>query len=113
MNLHVEVDSMQLAYKKDRNPSVHLYGNIIDAGKINCRFIMHAGPYATKLEFTRAVIFDGRDPIETALAVKNQLVEFVKSCDLIPEVLREQLMHTIYDHHKQPRKTGSIKNILR
>jgi hypothetical protein len=105
MELNVVVDSMQLAYKKDRQPSIHLYGNVIDAGKISCRFIMHGGPYKSKLEFTRAVIFDGSDPREVALAVKNQLVEFVKSCDLVPDVLREQLMNAVYEHHKQPRKT--------
>jgi hypothetical protein len=104
MDLHVTVDSMQIAYKKDRTPSIHLYGDIIEPGKVNCRFIMHAGPYKTKLEFTKAIIFDGRDPRETAIAVKNQLVDFVKSCDLIPEVLREQLMNVVYNQHKQPKK---------
>ncbi len=103
MDLTVIVDSMQIAYKKDRNPSIHLYGNVIKAGKVNCRFIMHAGPYKSKLEFTNALIFDGSDPRETAIAVKNQLVDFVGSCDLIPEVLRSPLSDAIYKHHEQVR----------
>jgi hypothetical protein len=103
MELTVVVDSMQLSYKKNRNPSIHLYGEVTKHGGINCRFIMHAGPHKTKLEFTRATIFDGSDPRETAIAVKNQLVDFVKSCDLIPEGLREHLLTAVSKHHEQPK----------
>jgi hypothetical protein len=105
MNLTVTVDSMQIAYKKNRNPSIHLYGDVIDAGAVDCRFIMHAGPYKSELEFTRATIFDGRDPKETAIAVKTQLVEFVRSCDLIPEVFKSQLSDAIHRHHKRERSS--------
>ncbi|EMI5828546.1 TPA: hypothetical protein ACP7Q5_004827 [Escherichia coli] len=77
-----------------------LYGRVSRVG-VSTKFQFQIGNKKTRLDFTDATIFDGSDPRETALAVKQLLADWVRVSQEIPEAYRQRFVDVVLNHHKQ------------
>src|ERR1700748_927657 len=90
LGFDVRVKSFSISGGDKKRETMNMYGTIERVGA-KCWFELKVGKQ-TKLEFKNAFIFDGRsDPKTVALAVKQALIDYVRSADLIPESMRARL----------------------
>jgi hypothetical protein len=99
----VVVKTFQIIGGQYKRGSIHMTGTV-QRGQASCKFELSAGSKQTKLVFSDAMIFDKQDPMVVALAVKQALLDYVRSSEYVPEPLREHLMKCILDHSKAGRK---------
>lgn len=95
----VVVKSFQIIGGQYKRGSIHMTGTV-QRGQASCKFELSAGNH-TKLSFTDALIFDKSDPMVVALAVKQALLDYVRSSEYVPEPMRQHLMTCILDHSKK------------
>lgn len=101
--LRVKVRSFSISGGPHRQSMLCMYGQVTRAG-VTCKFELRVGGRKPgKLEFSNAIIFDGSDPMETAIAVKRTLMEFMRSSDDVPPSMRDFLLEAILKHHEQVR----------
>lgn len=80
--------------------TLHVEGRIVREA-ISCRFVLSLKGGQHKLTFPEAMIFDGSDPREVALAVKRALIRYLETHDDIPNRFRDKLVSCVRTHHLQ------------
>lgn len=80
--------------------TLHVEGRIVREA-ISCRFVLSLKGGQHKLTFPEALIFDGSDPREVALAVKRALITYLETHEDIPNRFRDKLLSCVRTHHLQ------------
>jgi hypothetical protein len=109
--LDIDVQSFSYSWRKNGKMFISMYGEVRRRG-MDCRFAFETRNGQYHLEFPRAIIRDGSDPRETALAVKNVLVKFLRESAMIPDRYREHMMNCVYKHHEQRRLDVPLNKIV-
>ena len=101
-SMEVRITSFSYSFVvKTGRASLNIHGTVTRP-QVTCKFSLENSKTGQhRLTFREATIFDGSEPRQVAVYVKNALLDFVETHSDIPESFRPKLKNCILTHHLQ------------